>query len=275
MATMQKRLIFEGAVLLLACAGIFAALASWDLTPTDITADLSRDLESKLGDRMIVELRRQGRTIRTEPLDRAVDTTLSRLTAARATTRFGYTCEVLEAPQINALMLPGGRIVVFRGLLDVIEQPEELAAVLAHEIGHAEKQHVAKRLFRQFGLVVLGGAAGGDGVLITEITKGLVASVFDRAQEEEADRFGRDLLLSAKLDPRVMATALRHMKQGVQKLPRALQLLSTHPDIDDRIRESLSHRVPSGAKFTPLGIDWPAVQKSLPERPAADPDAND
>jgi predicted Zn-dependent protease len=150
-------------------------------------------------------------------------------------------------------------------LLDVMESPEELAAVLAHEIAHAEKRHISKRLARQFGLTVLLGAAGGDAVVLREITEQLIASAFDRAQEHEADRAGRDRMARARIDPRVMATAFRHMKQAIEELPRALQVLSTHPDIDDRIRDALAHPIAPGVTFAPLDIDWAAVRKSLPE----------
>ena len=271
MASMKQRLIFEGVVLLLACGGLFAGLASWDLTPKQLTEDVTRELETKLGDAMVHHLRRGSGSVHTDSLDKALDQILTRLVRAQGSTRFPYSVEVLDAPQINAVMLPGGRIIVFRGLLDVMEAPEELAAVLAHEMAHAEKRHISKRLARQFGLTVLFGAAGGDSVVLREITEQLIASAFDRAQEHEADRSGRDLMAKARLDPRAMATAFRHMKQGVEQLPRALQVLSTHPDIDERIRDALAHPVSPGG-FSTLGIDWNAVKKSLPPRRAPDPE---
>jgi predicted Zn-dependent protease len=161
--------------------------------------------------------------VKSEALDKAVDAILGRLVQAQAQmpagARFGYRCEVLDAPQINAVMLPGGRIVVFRGLLDVTGQPEELAAVLAHEISHGEKRHISKRLARQFGLLVLGKAGGGDAVVIGELAKHLVSLAFDRSQEEEADRFAQALLQKSGIDPRALATALRHMKEAPRSSP--------------------------------------------------------
>ncbi len=62
---------------------------------------------------------------------------------------------VLDSPVVNALAFPGGLIVVYSGLIERLESPEEMAAVLAHELGHVVHRDAMKNLIRQIGLSTL------------------------------------------------------------------------------------------------------------------------
>src|SRR5690606_24136018 len=111
---------------------------------------------------------------------------------------------------VNAFALPGGNIVILSGLLEFSENPEEVAAVLAHEMAHVEKRHVVDRLLKEFGMqVVFGVLTGGDLVVLSEISRTVTSTFFDRRQEEEADEFALELLHRCNISPRALGTLFR------------------------------------------------------------------
>jgi beta-barrel assembly-enhancing protease len=92
------------------------------------------------------------------------------------------TLTVINSPIVNAAALPGGEVVIFRGLIDEATGPGEVAGVLAHEIGHVARAHVNKGLIRQLGLSVLTG--GSDAAAFVNLALLLRAT---RTDEAEAD----------------------------------------------------------------------------------------
>lgn len=109
-----------------------------------------------------------------------------------------YTFQVfiLDSPDPNAFALPGGAIGVTRGLLDSVESENELAFVLAHEIGHFSGRHHLRGISRTLAVtVVLGAVTGGaSGTMLTQWVSEVTQLGFAREHEEEADRFGLDLV---------------------------------------------------------------------------------
>jgi predicted Zn-dependent protease len=107
---------------------------------------------------------------------------------------YDYNIIVLDDTQVNAFTIPGGNIYVFKGLISFCDSPEQLAAVLAHEMGHVEKRHTVNRLVREFGLSILFSIiTGGDGVLLSDLYQTLISTGFSRSQEKEADQFALEL----------------------------------------------------------------------------------
>lgn len=92
------------------------------------------------------------------------------------------TLTIIDSPIVNAAALPGGEVVIFRGLIDEATSPGEVAGVLAHELGHVARAHVNKGLIRQLGLSVLTG--GSDAAAFVNLALLLRAT---RADETEAD----------------------------------------------------------------------------------------
>src|SRR5690606_16362584 len=105
--------------------------------------------------------------------------------------------------QINAFALPGNHIVFYTGLLEYAENAEEVAGVMAHEIGHLEKNHVMKKLVKEIGLEMLFAMIGGDAgfEILKQTGKTLSSSAFDRANETEADNYAVETLALADVDP--------------------------------------------------------------------------
>ena len=152
---------------------------------------------------------------------------------------------VVNQPDINAFVMPGGKIVVKAGLLDVTANQHQLAAVIGHEVAHVTAHHANERASRgtltDYGVEVLAYILGGGyrtqtqgayGALSTARTLGL-ANPFSRMQETEADIIGLEYMAQAGFDPRESVELWKNMNaKSETKIP---EFLSTHPSGDSRI----------------------------------------
>lgn len=108
---------------------------------------------------------------------------------------FRIRVDVVNSPVVNAVALPGGRIIFFRGLIDKAESADEVAGVLAHEIGHVAHRHGLENMARTLGFqVVLGALVGGT---TGETGQMMLSMSFSRDAEREADRMAIDMLSGA------------------------------------------------------------------------------
>lgn len=152
----------------------------------------------------------------------------------------------------NAFALPGGKVGVNTGLFTVARDQHQLAAVVAHEIGHVIARHHDERITRQYGaagaLQVVGsllGARYGEGIGNAAMQGGSIAAqgLFllpgSRAQETEADVVGQELMARAGFDPRKAVGLWENMitASGGNRSP---EWLSTHPNPQARISEMQS-----------------------------------
>lgn len=176
-----------------------------------------------------------------EPAPRrdAVEALVGRLAAHWPDAPYRFRVRLVEAPEANAAALPGGWLLVTTGLLDSVASENELAFVLAHELGHFRGRHHLRRLGRRavYGLAlaaVLGrsGAARDLGSLAGELT----SRGFDRDQESEADAFGL-ALLAAEYGHVAGATDFFEHLGGVGALgvEEVVAYFSTHPAGSERI----------------------------------------
>ncbi|NCA72324.1 MAG: M48 family peptidase [Sphingobacteriia bacterium] len=158
-----------------------------------------------------------------------------------------WSIAVFDDPTPNAFALPGGKIGVHSGMLHVARTPDQLAAVIAHEIAHVLADHSNERLTQE--LAVQGGLMLVDlfteepGSLKHEVLRGALGLgaeyglllPYSRTHEREADRIGRDLMAQAGFDPRASVTLWRNMAAAGGGQPPAF--LSTHPSHDNRMEE--------------------------------------
>lgn len=143
----------------------------------------------------------------------------------------------------NAFALPGGKVGVNTGIFTVARNQDQLAAVLAHEIGHVVERHHDERITRQMGasgiLQVLGAAAGDYGSAVTQGGGLLAQTGFllpgSRAQESEADVVGQRLMAEAGFNPEQAVNLWQNMIAASGG--RQPEWLSTHPDPQSRIQE--------------------------------------
>jgi predicted Zn-dependent protease len=150
---------------------------------------------------------------------------------------------VFEDAAPNAFVLPGGHVGVTSGLLELVDNDDELAAVIGHEAGHVVAHHAAERQSQTVAsslvLGVLGVAAGSSDAARAISDYGKTGAKygfllpFSRKQELEADRLGVDFMQRAGYRPREAVVLWRHMQaQGGSSTP---QFASTHPSDAARI----------------------------------------
>jgi predicted Zn-dependent protease len=157
--------------------------------------------------------------------------------------RWNWQFNVQKTDDLNAYCMPGGRIMVYSGLIEKLQLSDaELATVLAHEVAHALREHTRERVSRAYGQqLVLSGVAAVTGVSeATANMANMVAQVtfqlpFGRDQESEADVMGLELMARAGYDPRAAITLWN--KMSAQERGGTPKFLSTHPAPDDRIRK--------------------------------------
>lgn len=180
------------------------------------------------------------------------------------TSEYDYNIIVLDNAQINAFTIPGGNIYVFSGLISFCESPEQLAAVLAHEMGHVEKRHTVDRLAREFGLSVLFSImTGGDTVLLSDLYQTLISSGFSRSQEKEADQFALNLLEDASISPKSIASFFRKLNRENLAYDENIELVMTHPHNNTRIKASLNHEVDETFQEIPFNLNWEEIKAAL------------
>ena len=142
---------------------------------------------------------------------------------------------LIRDEEVNAFALPGNQIILNTGLFRFAENPEEVAGVLGHELGHIKLDHLERKMIKEVGLTILFTAAGGEGgqVLVKELLKMLSSSSFDREYEDEADAFAVTTMAKAGADPAYLSSFMLRISRE-QNMPDELVFLSTHPDSKSR-----------------------------------------
>ncbi len=151
-----------------------------------------------------------------------------------------YRVKVVEDDRINAVSLPGGYVYVFSGLVENVENDDQLACVLAHEIGHITARHSVKKIQGLYGFSLLKVLAvqSGSGQFVRGMDLAFAAVFTEYAQEDEflADELGIKYAQAAGFDPKGMAGFLKRMKELQEKeglMP--LSYFRTHPFVSERI----------------------------------------
>jgi len=151
---------------------------------------------------------------------------------------------VFDNEQANAFALPGGKIGVFNGLLDVAENQHQLAAVMAHEVGHVLANHSNERA-SQSAIRNIGIAAaqvfGASDITLQALDIGSQLGIFlpfNRTQESEADSIGIMLMARAGFEPEESIRLWENMSANGGATPP--ELLSTHPSPASRMSELAS-----------------------------------
>ncbi|TDO99856.1 M48 family metallopeptidase [Marinomonas balearica] len=164
---------------------------------------------------------------------------------------------VFDSEQVNAFALPGNKIGVYTGLLNVAQNQSQLAAVMGHEVGHVLARHGNERVSTQLATsqaLAIGYQISGEETPEKKaIFQGLgigaqvgIILPFSRVHESEADFIGLELMAKAGFDPRESVSLWENMsKAGSSKTP---ELLSTHPSNSTRIQDL------NAAMSSPLAI---------------------
>ncbi len=222
--------------------------------------------ERAMGDAMVGDL--GGRICQTPESRKALDKMVARLGSK------GDPVEVNIANinMVNAVALPGGKILIFRGLLQEAKNADELAGVLGHEIGHVRNRDVMVSLLRQMGLSVLLGGANSD---MAGALNSLASASFSREAETQADDYSIKLMQKANVSPDATAGFFDRLSQGEEELgtaAEAFSYLSSHPMSEKREKAFKDSKL-KDARHTPVisAQEWRAIVDAC----ANDPDVKE
>jgi predicted Zn-dependent protease len=185
-------------------------------------------------------------------LERMVAKVVGRLTVVSANPNQTYRITILNSPNVNAFALPGGYVYVTRGLLALANDSAELAAVIAHEMGHITANHGLQRQQRekeeQFASKVVNTVLGDSVEAKAALVRGkLRLAQFSRDQELQADAIGIQSIGKAGFDPYAAARFLKSMqayadfRSGSGATDTSLDFLSTHPNTPQRVALAEKH----------------------------------
>jgi predicted Zn-dependent protease len=228
--------------------------------------------EESIGQRIAATLVRQAPVCNGAAGQAALQGLTDRL-AATMSPPFPFQVRVYKSPVVNAFAVPGGQIVVFSGLIGGAQSPEEVAGVLAHEMGHQVRHHPMRGLIRSLGLrmvsaAILGGfsATAASGAHAGEVLFNLS---YSREDETEADRLGAGMLTRANIrgdglidfftryqrseETRAMSRRGAHSVRN-----QVMAFLSTHPPGHERIARVRPLML--GQREALTAAQWKAVQ---------------
>lgn len=164
---------------------------------------------------------------------------------------YNWEMAIVETSQINAFVMPGGKIVVYEGILKAAQNQHQLAAVIGHEIAHVTAEHTKSKILRggrgtQVGIavaaVLLGGGHYGATYTAQEaLTQGTMYGLvlpYKRGQETEADVIGLQYMAKAGFDPRESVPLWQNMNEIAGEAES--EFTSTHPSSDKRIDSLVS-----------------------------------
>lgn len=241
--------------------------------------DIPRSLDAGLRPLILKQIRAENRLVETPVVTSAVAAIMDRLAPAYAAmpldganlpkeSRPAIEVLVIDSPVINAFTAPGGVVCLYTGLMKALTSPEELAAILAHEMSHAAFRDPLTQLARNVGMATLASVlTGGRGETLAQgLLADLVSLRYGRAAEDRADEFAIALLAKAGIDPASYGSALSRIKGSNPKDMRLLRYLDPHSPIDERI-SSAGERAKAAAEgltAKSIAVDWSEVLKALP-----------
>ena len=172
---------------------------------------------------------------------------------------------VVNDPTVNAFALPGGQIAINRGLIDAAETPEEVAAVLAHEIGHVVNRDSTRGALRSIGSFGIVGLVFGDALgtsAAAGITQQMISSSYSREAEIAADAFAHRQMTRAGLRPSALGDMFQRMQaQGLGQDMGVFRSIASHPEFQDRIAAASAADTGPAAGAPVIGAaEWQALQ---------------
>ena len=257
------------AAIVAACALLTAGVLYLTLSyaPQTLAFVLPESWRNTLGDQVEATLASGAKLCATSK-DNATLRTLSRRLAEGNPEAPAFELKVYDIGIVNAFAMPGDRIVLTRKLIETAEAPDEVAGVLAHEMGHVYHRHSEAQLVRAMGIELLLKIASGGGGDIGGFAGLLAILRYSRDAEREADSFALDDLTKAGIDP----LGLKRFFERMMKLEgdrsssggifgTVSDMMSTHPVTEERI--DAIKPLPEGMAARPVltDADWASLRK--------------
>lgn len=240
--------------------------------------------ETKLGDASVKEFEADKTTKMLDlsvPANRAmqdkVEAMVKKLGAASPRPGIAYTVKIVDNTDINAFTLPGGHVYVFKGLMDFISSDDELAGVLAHELGHNARLHAlrgqakSKKLswinLAAMAAMLAGGQNGANVAQFSQFALIGAMNGYGVGLEKEADSSAVETMRKAGYNPSALVTFMQRLQVEENHHPDIkLGIFATHPPSDERAAAVMSQMTRDGIAFTPHEVSGSA-QFTVEEKP--------
>jgi len=208
-----------------------------------LVARVPASVELQMGAKAMAEIKQETTFLNDSNLMAKLNGAVAPLIATLPPGPTNYTFYIADDEEANAFALPGGAVIVNRGLLAIADRPEQVAGVVAHEIAHVTQKHALRQSISSFGPVLLLELfASSDNHLVGALgatSQLLVIQSFSQEYEFEADSVGWDFLVSARIDPRGMIEMFKKFKAEEDRekelMGPDIPALSTHPTTGKRI----------------------------------------
>ncbi len=246
--------VLAGVVLLVVAAWWQSeAITGW------LASRVSMETEVGIGERALAQLELEHELTQEGDAAKTVADIGARLTRG---SRYEYRWYISDEKEVNAYALPGGIIVVNRGMIEEAGSAEELAGVLAHEVQHIEHRHTLQQMISSAGWAAMLAVVLGDVSAITAIMIHQLGNLRNsRKLESQADAEGMKALARAGIPLDGMPALFRRLQADQEKRGgEGPALLSSHPATQERIGELERLAKTLRCDCRPLAIDWPAVQ---------------
>ena len=234
---------------------LLAVLVVWqyDRVLTFAANQVSMETEKKLGESVLKSISSSENFLKEGAAVDAVKKIGTQLTQG---SRYQYQWYVVKDDTVNAFAAPGGIIIVNSGLIKKADSPNEIAAVLAHEVQHVEQRHSLKNMLHSAGvasvvLLVLGDANAVMMIMAQQVSQ----QYFSRKVEADADLKGAQLLTKTKIDPAGMPSFLKKLAAEYKDLDRTPEWLSSHPETLERIKRAEAYVVANPCKSC-VALTW-------------------
>jgi len=219
---------------------IFTSVFLWvNAKPANVMG-MSIEEEKELGREYLVELKQQVELVDDAFIEEYINDLGNYLVNSLETKPFNFNFYVIDDNQINAFATPGGHIFIYTGLIELMENIDELAGVMCHEIAHVSLRHISDRIkkAKTVGLATMAGLLAGaiiggeaaNAIIIGSVAAGQQKMLsYSREDERQADQMGFRYASKAGFDPSAMISVLTKLQQdqwGINEVP---PYLLTHP----------------------------------------------
>ena len=205
---------------------------------------ISASEEVSMGKNLHAQISREYKLSKDQALIERVERIGRRVAQVSDRQDYMYNFYVIEKDELNAFTVPGGSVYIFTGLVNKLQSDDQVASVLAHEIGHCAAKHTVKKFQAALGydliarLILSRVDPGAQSVanLSSGLIMNIVFSAYGRKDEYEADKLGVKYLYLAGYNPQASMESLEVLLKE-SKGPTIPTILRSHPHLEDRIRE--------------------------------------
>jgi predicted Zn-dependent protease len=231
----------RGAAILSTIAMVWLVLSGCAVNPATGDKDLmlfSPEDDIRMGMSYAPEVEKElGGRIADENLQEYVNKVGQKIARVCQRPDIAYHFTAVEEPMVNAFALPGGYIFITRGLLEKLDSEAQMAAILAHEVGHVVARDTLAAISRQIGMTGLVAAASvsgsGDVAAASYFISTFLSLQYSRDDEKDADMSGLGYMIQAGYDPNGMLATMHTLAQ--LQTVRPIEFFSTHPNPENRI----------------------------------------